>query len=728
MTELTDEAVRNLNQILQQLAQQQPAGPSPGPSPGPTPPTVSGQHTAEDVRTLEKAHSDAIKAIQEHKDELEKLEESYNTWHDSISKDFADATATETEAILVRKAATAALLVEQEKLLKAGADGTDATAEQTAELHLVKVALRDAARETKRLEKGLKEAAKKAGAEKGLAEHLSRLGGKVTGLQLKSGGLGDNMKQLGVKFGDVKKSGGSMTKSLMSAGKAMGKNFLLAAADKLVGATMDLVKAQDKAISSFRKATGAGKEYNLEITKLERNNRYAGVTAEKAGKAYNTLFDNFSAFTQLNKSERSQVAKTTTLLSELGVSGADTAKIFDQMTRSLGMGIDETNDVVLRLAGTAKSLGVSMGKMSKDFGAAFKELSKYGKGAIDVFEGLAKQSKATGIAVSNLMGLAKQFDTFDSAAKSVGRLNAIMGGPYLNSIDMLNATEAERIDLLKASVDAAGIQFDHMERFEKQAIASAMGMSVEDASRIMGMNTAEMELQALQQEELAELAQNSQEIMAQIKNAFASMLVDMRPFIENFIVPLVEALGKFGRWMGNAESGLTRFISMGLLAAGVAALIAAPFTGGTSLAAFALVAGLIGGTSFAVFGGGGGGEEGAGGGTDEVASAFHASGGVVRRKANGGSLSDRAKTAVGINESGAERIVVPYGTYVATAADTKRSNDLASELIKEVQGLRQDLSRGGDQPAKIVIEDTEFAATIVNSSGIGPFGAISRMV
>ena len=164
-------------------------------------------------------------------------------------------------------------------------------------------------------------------------------------------------------------------------------------------------------------------------------------------------------------------------------------------------------------------------------------------------------------------------------------------------------------------------------------------------------------------------------------------------------------------------------MKMGLLAAGVAALIAAPFTGGATLVAYAAVAGIVGGGLAAAFGGagGGGGEGGAGG--DDIDAAFMAHGGIVRGKANGGS----DMVAANINEVGTERIIVPYGTYVATAADTKRSNDLAAELITEVKGLRGDLNSGADQPVRLVVGDNEFAATIVNSAGIGPFGAISRL-
>ena len=45
----------------------------------------------------------------------------------------------------------------------------------------------------------------------------------------------------------------------------------------------------------------------------------------------------------------------------------------------------------------------------------------------------------------SLMSVTKQFDTFEGAAQSAGKLNAILGGGVVNSMDLLNATEEERV-------------------------------------------------------------------------------------------------------------------------------------------------------------------------------------------------------------------------------------------------------------------------------------------
>ena len=49
----------------------------------------------------------------------------------------------------------------------------------------------------------------------------------------------------------------------------------------------------------------------------------------------------------------------------------------------------------------------------------------FGNDAIDVFKDLEAQSKATGLQMTTLLNVAKQFDTFDKAADSAAMLNAV---------------------------------------------------------------------------------------------------------------------------------------------------------------------------------------------------------------------------------------------------------------------------------------------------------------
>ena len=140
----------------------------------------------------------------------------------------------------------------------------------------------------------------------------------------------------------------------------------------------------------------------------------------------------------------------------------------------------EANAMLHSLKDTALSLGRPINQVVEDFVTAAPKLAFYGDRIMDVFEGLQKQAKVTGLSVDQLLGLVgEKFDTFEGAGQAVGKLNAILGGPYLNSIDMLNSTEEQRLEMIKAAVDASGVQFDQLNKFEQKAFASALGTDVD---------------------------------------------------------------------------------------------------------------------------------------------------------------------------------------------------------------------------------------------------------
>lgn len=439
---------------------------------------------------------------------------------------------------------------------------------------------------------------------------------------------------------------------------------------KTIGAfynqTIELAKAQDAAISSFRRATGATAEYNTEITQIERRNFAAGVSAQEAGAAFNTLFTEFSAFTQMSPGARAALSDTTALLSELGVSAGTTAAILDKTTRATGMSAEQSRDLLLDLAGTAQALGVPISKLAGDFQKSFGALAKYGTQAIDVFKGLEVQAKNSGLAVDQLINIAGKFDTFNDAGQAVGRLNAILGGPYLNSIDMLNATEEERIEILRRSTDAAGVQFDALNRFEQQAIAAAMGTSVEEAQRLFNMSEEQYALDAMKQQELQELAQETQEIGEQLKSAFMALAVDLRPIIDVFVV-LVKQVSKFFGFIGKITNGMYGFIKVGLFAAGIAALIGAPFTGGASVLTYAAIVGSAAGAGMAT-------------GLD--------TGEVTPRFQNGGTVTTR-------------QAVVHPGEILLTGG--QGSEVISKEDFKSLVDTLKEFTSGGGGPQQIAV-------------------------
>ncbi len=354
---------------------------------------------------------------------------------------------------------------------------------------------------------------------------------------------------------------------------------------------------QDELLAQFRASTGAGDEFNEVIRDVGLANLQAGIGLKESVAAVTELKNTFTDFTYASKEQQKTLAANSTLLNKIGMSFSTQAKVMQTATQAMGMSADESQVLLRDLASTAKSLGVDVDSLGADFAANQDFIVRFGESGQEVFEEMAVAAKALGTDLGTLIEVTEKFKTFDSAAQSVGRLNAILGGPFLNSIDMLNASyedPIEGIKMLRDGFDQAGVSVEDLSGAELEAFASALGLSVTKTKELLGKSNEELEIQRMNQEELAETAQKAQSAMEQLTNAFNQLLADGKPLIDNIIVPMIEMIGTLAGWLGSAEGALQKFMRVGIAAAGVAALIAAPFTGGASIATWAGLAASLG--------------------------------------------------------------------------------------------------------------------------------------
>jgi hypothetical protein len=207
-----------------------------------------------------------------------------------------------------------------------------------------------------------------------------------------------------------------------------------------------------------------------------------------------------------------------------------------------------------RLYKSAVAIGETPVRMVQNFTQALDVMAQYsGPRAMQVLQGLSAIAKTTGIEMNRLTSIAMQFDTFESAATNVAKLNAILGGAYYNSVQMLNATESQRLHLLRAGLDATNRSWQSLGRWEKKAFAAAAGMKdMNVAAAFFTGNMAKVEeLTRLQEEQaetqmrLVQAAGSVVSIFQQIKRIFQDagfVAKDLLGFIRG-VVGVMKTLG-----------------------------------------------------------------------------------------------------------------------------------------------------------------------------------------
>ena len=346
--------------------------------------------------------------------------------------------------------------------------------------------------------------------------------------------------------------------------------------DKVFEATSALVVAQDSMLVSFAKTTGNATDFNETLLELEANNYQYGVTTAESADAVGALFKNVNDFTELGPLQKKLLSENVAILNELGVAAETSSQNIQFATKVLGMSLDGAARLQRDFVGFAQDLGVSVSQVSEDFAKMGPLVAALGDNGVKAFKSLEVQAKNTGLQISEILSLVEKFDKFDSAAESVGKLNALLGGPFLNSLELVAAADpSERFKILKDRVDAAGVSFDEMDYYQRKAMASAMGLNEQQLALMMRGRLdliAEPTKSAAELEELAEQTRNFNTIMdemIQLGRMFATdVLGPFIPTLKDFL-QFVQGLAPFMRMFAPFILGLGVVIGLGKLAIGV---------------------------------------------------------------------------------------------------------------------------------------------------------------
>lgn len=312
---------------------------------------------------------------------------------------------------------------------------------------------------------------------------------------------------------------------------------------KIADATKQAFFSYDNAAASISRLAGDSAKLQSVLSSTARGATAYGISFEQAGKAIEGLYTELNTFSNLNTKVQAELTISVAKLDKLGISSQQSAKQIATLTQIMGMSESQAAKTSEQLAGFALAIGKSPTQVASDFAGASDRLGAYGNKMLDVFKNLEAQSKGTGVALNDLLSITEKFQTFEGAATAAGKLNAALGGGFVNAMELLEASSedpAKAIDLLRDRLNDAGLAFDKLSFYEKKLIADAGGFkTVEEASRILSMTNEQAERaaqadaeRANQQQLVNEAIQRSIPIQQKIDMLMSNLAITMGPVVE----------------------------------------------------------------------------------------------------------------------------------------------------------------------------------------------------
>ncbi len=340
----------------------------------------------------------------------------------------------------------------------------------------------------------------------------------------------------------------------------MNRGFLASQALALQYAksTVQLLQSVNKANVEYTRSTG--QDIDRTIGTFGMGMSRFGIGYKQMAESMGKLQLSMSGFSKLSKDQQDQLTASAAKLSLLGISAETTGKNYDILTKTLHYSSKEAEKINEDMAKIAIGAGIAPKKMAEEFSSSMPRLAAFGSQAKEVFVDLEKQAKSLGMEMSALTGIiGEQWDTFEGSARAAGRLNSLLGGPFLNSVEMLNAKDNERLLILKRSLDASGKNFESLTQHEQRAYAAALGIKdINEATKLFTKSTYElttdMQSQAASQEKLEKAQKSAAETTDKMKELFNSFLIIIKPIVKG-ISAIVNALTEFAD-AGNGAGGI----------------------------------------------------------------------------------------------------------------------------------------------------------------------------
>ena len=329
------------------------------------------------------------------------------------------------------------------------------------------------------------------------------------------------------KFGSAFKQPGQFFKTLATSAI---KNF--------VNSFINVIFEMDKAESAFRKATGASDEFAATMRASHVETRKFGVDMKELGATMKDLHKTYTDFTMLQEDQRIEIQNTGALLAELGVKNQDFAQGMQASTKMFGQSGIEAAQTAIELEALAKDIGVAPETMAAGFAKSAASLAKLGSDGPAAFKKLAIAAKVTGFEVEKIVRLTERFDTFEGAADQAGKLNAALGGNFVNAMDLMTATDpVERFEMIRDAIANTGLTFDDMSYYQRKFYTESLGLGdVGELAAVMSGDfdslTGAVDQTSAQYEEMRERAAQVQNVTEQFKGIMMDLVVVFGPAID----------------------------------------------------------------------------------------------------------------------------------------------------------------------------------------------------
>ena len=257
---------------------------------------------------------------------------------------------------------------------------------------------------------------------------------------------------------------------------------LVAAATLIVGAIRGLGKAQRELANelSLSKDQLDGQLVSLKLQ--EAKFKVLNLDASKLKTTLTTLSEEFR---DLSLVTASNAASIEMFAQNAGIGGSEVAKLNKQLMITEGLSFDAALNMQRQAASMAKAEGLAVGRVLNDMATAAEEFARFSRDGADGLAEAAVAAAKVGLSLDGVLKAGEKLLDFEQSITAEFEAQVLTGQALNLERARQAALSGDQEGLLQEIRSVAmGVNLETMNVVQKDAIASAIGISVSDLMRV----------------------------------------------------------------------------------------------------------------------------------------------------------------------------------------------------------------------------------------------------
>ena len=171
---------------------------------------------------------------------------------------------------------------------------------------------------------------------------------------------------------------------------------------------------------------------------------------------------------------------------KLGASASATFEINKFLNANLDFSGTQQADVLKQLLAQAKEMGRTPEEVFREMAESIPLYSRFRANFPSVFRGIALAARKTNISISDLQKLTESLDTTEDAMKKAAKFNALLGGEFLNGLELLEAKPGDKVKLIARAYQRAQAAQGEIHPRVLRALYKEFGMDASSFKKMVG--------------------------------------------------------------------------------------------------------------------------------------------------------------------------------------------------------------------------------------------------